>query len=93
MPRFKSSSQRNAHIRVSVAALLILCAAFCSKQDKIEDLISYEQVDTHIRFLSSDELKGRGSFSEDVRLTEDYIAEQFREAGLDTFFEFPGYRL
>ncbi len=92
MPRFKSSSQRNAHIRVSVAALLILCAAFCSKQDKIEDLISYEQVDTHIRFLSSDELKGRGSFSEDVRLTEDYIAEQFREAGLDTLSDFAGYR-
>lgn len=92
MPSFIPPMKRNLYFRITAAALLILCAVFCSKRDKIEDLISHELVDSHIRFLSSDELKGRGSFSDDVRLTEDYIAEQFKEADLDTLAEFPGYR-
>jgi len=92
MPSLITPSKRNVYFRISVVALLTLCTAFCSKRNKIEELINYEQVDRHIRFLSSDELKGRGSFSEDVRLAEDYIAKQFKEAGLDTFTEFPGYR-
>lgn len=85
-------SKRKALLYVSTIALLILSTALCSKRDSVEDLISYAQVDSHIRFLSSDELKGRGSFSEDVRMAEDYIADQFKQAGLETFAEFPGYR-
>jgi Zn-dependent M28 family amino/carboxypeptidase len=54
--------------------------------------ITRESVDDHIRFLSSDSLKGRDPFSEDIALTEDYIAEQFRDAGLSEFPEFPGYK-
>jgi Zn-dependent M28 family amino/carboxypeptidase len=49
-------------------------------------------VDAHIRFLSSDSLKGRDPFSPEISLAEDYIAEQFRDAGLSEFPEFPGYR-
>ena len=54
--------------------------------------ISNATVDAHIRYLSSDELKGRDPFSADIALTEDYIAEQFRAAGLLEFEEFPGYK-
>ncbi len=86
------SSRKNIIVRGSIVAVLIFFTALCSKRDKIEDLISFEQVDGHIRFLSSDELKGRGSFSEDVHLAEDYIAEQFKLAGLEMFSEFPAYR-
>ncbi len=92
MPNTMHPTKRSIIFRASFVAVLILFTALCSKRDKIEDLISFEQVDSHIRFLSSDELKGRGSFSEDVRLAEDYIAEQFKGAGLEVFSEFPAYR-
>ena len=36
----------------------------------------------HIKFLSSDELKGRGNGSEGLERAADYIAEQFKAAGL-----------
>ena len=92
MPYTTSISKRNVFLRASVVAALILFSALCSKRDRIEDLISFEQVDSHVKYLSSDELKGRGSFSKDTRLAEDYIAEQFKHAGLELFSEFPAYR-
>lgn len=80
----------------SIFLVLILAAILpitsCTQQS-IEDIaITVEQVDAHIKLLSSDSLKGRGSFSEDIRMAEDYIAEQFKEAGLNTFEQFPNYR-
>lgn len=54
--------------------------------------ISNENVDSLIRFLSSDELKGRDAFSEEIGLAEDYIAERFDMAGLSEFPEYPGFR-
>jgi len=53
--------------------------------------ISDSAVDAHIRYLSSDEMKGRDPLTEDIRLAESYIAEQFRAAGLSEFPGFPGY--
>jgi Zn-dependent M28 family amino/carboxypeptidase len=54
--------------------------------------IANEAVDAHIRYLSSDELRGRDPFSEEIGLAESYIAERFREAGLSEFPEYPGYK-
>jgi hypothetical protein len=54
--------------------------------------ISTETVDAHIRYLSSDEMRGRDAFSPDIAMAEEYIADRFREAGLSEFPEFPGYR-
>jgi len=54
--------------------------------------ISNETVDAHIRFLSSDDARGRDPFSEEIAISEDYIAEQFRAAGLLEFQEFPGFK-
>ena len=92
MPRFLTPAKRNIYVRITAVAFLAVCAAFCAKHDRIESLISEELVDSHIRYLSSDELMGRGSFSENIRLAEDYIAGQFEQAGLQMFAEFPGYR-
>src|SRR5690349_2527927 len=36
----------------------------------------------HIKFLASDELKGRGDGSPELERAADYIAEQFKRAGL-----------
>ena len=49
-------------------------------------------MDAHISYLSSDELRGRDAFSEDIAMAEDYIADRFREAGLSEFPEFPGFK-
>ena len=37
----------------------------------------------HIRFLSSDDLQGRGNGAEGLDRAADYIAAQFRDAGLE----------
>jgi len=70
---------------------LVILSPFCFSQSG-NILIETKQVDAHIKFLSSDALKGRGSFSVDIRMAEDYIAKQFEEAGLKTFPQFPAYR-
>jgi len=55
-------------------------------------LITTEEVDEHIRTLSSDAMMGRDAFRPEIGLAEDYIARQFREAGLEAFSRFPDYR-
>lgn len=44
-----------------------------------------QSVKKHIAYLASDELKGRGTSSPEERLAADYIAKEFKKAGL-TFF-------
>ncbi len=75
-----------------MVALAVFFSAVCSRPVDPEAVISLQMVDAHIKYLSSDELAGRGSLAPDVRLTEDYVARQFREIGLKEFPEFPGFR-
>jgi Zn-dependent M28 family amino/carboxypeptidase len=56
------------------------------------EIITRDRVDGHIRYLSSDEMRGRDPFTPEIRLAEDYIAEKFQAAGLATFEEFVGFR-
>jgi Zn-dependent M28 family amino/carboxypeptidase len=48
-------------------------------------------VDAHIRYLSSDELRGRDPFSGSAELAEEYIAGRFEAAGLSSFPEHSGF--
>jgi Zn-dependent M28 family amino/carboxypeptidase len=83
-----------AALSLSLAALVALVATPALGQS-ISDparVIAAERVDAHIRFLSSDEMKGRDAFTPAIRLAEDYIARQFQEAGLKEFSRFPGFR-
>ncbi len=68
-------------------ALLTLFS--CNEQ---VEFLSYENVDSHIRMLSSDEMLGRDPYSEDIKIAENYIAEKFKKAGLSEFPEFKNYR-
>jgi len=47
--------------------------------------LSKNDVSTHIRFLASDELKGRKVGKPETKIAARYIAEQFRSAGLQNF--------
>jgi Zn-dependent M28 family amino/carboxypeptidase len=72
------------------AAVLFACSGPASVDPPT--LISNQTVDAHIRFLSSDALKGRDAFSEEISVAEGYIAERFQDAGLSQFPEFPGFK-
>lgn len=54
--------------------------------------ITSEIVTKHIKTLSSDEMNGRGAFSEDIKKAESYIADQMKFSGLTEFSKFPGYK-
>jgi hypothetical protein len=45
--------------------------------------ISADSVLQHVKFLSSDDLKGRGNGTEGLERAGDYIVEQFKAAGVD----------
>jgi len=70
--------------------LMVGCAGQASIDPPVQ--ISNETVDAHIRFLSSDEMRGRDAFSPDIAMAEEYIAEKFQAAGLSEFPEFPGFK-
>ncbi len=55
-------------------------------------VITRELVDRHIRTLSSDAMKGRDPFTPDIKLAEDYIAQELRAAGVSELPAFPGFR-
>lgn len=56
-----------------------------------EDELTVSEVESHLRFLASDELMGRkpGTYGADIAAR--YIAEQFRAAGLKTFSDSMDY--
>jgi hypothetical protein len=49
---------------------------------KLQPVFSAEKMLEHIKFLASDELKGRGLGTEELNKAAQYIADQFTEAGL-----------
>ncbi len=77
-----------------VPALGVAILASCSGPEPVTPpvQIQTQAVDAHIRFLSSDDLKGRDAFSEEIAAAENYIADRFRDAGLSEFPEFPGFK-
>jgi Zn-dependent M28 family amino/carboxypeptidase len=56
-----------------------------------EYVITRAEVSAHLRFLASNELKGRKVGTEEAAITARYIAEQFRSAGVETFTSANGY--
>ncbi len=68
-----------------LVALLSLCStAFAQPSMK-------SNIETHIRFLSSDELRGRETGDIGLQIAGRYIAEQFRRTGVDHFDHLDDY--
>jgi aminopeptidase YwaD len=61
---------------------LALLAALCVVRVAAAPEIRADRLLDHIKFLASDELKGRDTGSEGMRQAADYIAAQFKSAGL-----------
>src|SRR5215208_6026979 len=63
--------------RLTAAAALVAVAAVAVQAD-----IESERLLGHIKFLSSDDMKGRGNGTEELERAAQYVARNFKEAGL-----------
>jgi hypothetical protein len=80
----------NPHLpRISVAVCILLAAVAFGATPSFER----DAYMRHVRFLASDDLEGRGNGTPELDRAADYVAEQFRAAGLEpagdagTFFQ------
>lgn len=71
---------------IPLCAAMLLAVPFAQAQEgKPEDIaqtIRQPEVERHIRFLASDELQGRDTGSPGLRVASRYIAEYFRQHGI-----------
>lgn len=70
-------------MRFYVTALVLALASAGCAQLPVAATISPEELRTHVQYLASDQLEGRGTPSRGQDLATDYIAAQFRKAGLE----------
>ena len=68
---------------VILFGLLITTTFFVSAQ-KAEEVINAKEVERVERILSSDDMRGRRAFTPDADRAADFIAEEFKSAGLQT---------
>ncbi|RZA36638.1 MAG: M28 family peptidase [Lysobacteraceae bacterium] len=70
-------------MRLYVTALVLALASAGCAQLPTAATITPEALRTHVQYLASDQLEGRGTPSRGQDLATDYIAAQFRKAGLE----------
>lgn len=63
-------------------SMFICLSGVFAQMDRIEETIDPLEAQSHLRFLTSNELKGRNTGSEELIIAGRYIAEQFRRSGL-----------
>lgn len=67
---------------IITVSLLIASLGTVSFACTVKNNISLAQVTKDVSYLASDELKGRGNYSPEIRLAADYIAKRFQQIGL-----------
>ena len=65
----------------AASSVLVLVLAACGVS-AVTPPIPPDSILEHIKFLASDELRGRSNGSEGLERAADYIAAEFKEAGL-----------
>jgi hypothetical protein len=75
-----------------VTGLLITTTHFLFAQAKIDDIINAKEVERIERKLSSDDMRGRKTFTPDIDKAADFIADEFEKAGLQTLSNTRSYR-
>jgi len=75
--------KKRRNFSVCVAALLVaLSTALLSSAPQVNSDLSASRYLEHVKYLASDDMKGRASGSPELDKAADYIASQFRSAGL-----------
>src|SRR6516225_1729650 len=73
-------------LRSTVLACVVLSGAWLSAAETLSDLhspaTSEARLKRDITYLASDELEGRGVTTRGINLAADYIAAEFKKAGL-----------
>ena len=75
-----------------ITGLLIMTTFFLFGQTKIDDIINAKEVERIEKTLSSDEMRGRRALSPDIDRAADFIADEFKKIGLQTFNNSKGYK-
>jgi hypothetical protein len=71
-----------------LSTVLFLLLISCSQ----EYIVPVEQVDAHIKYLSSDEMNGRHPFGEEIKVAENYIISEYKKYGLKALPAFPDFK-
>ncbi|HET9745153.1 MAG TPA: aminopeptidase, partial [Chitinophagaceae bacterium] len=74
-----------------LAGLLMVTTFFVFGQGA-DNIINAKEVERIERVLSADDMKGRRAFTPDIDRAADFIAEEFRKAGLQTMSGNNGFR-
>ena len=69
------------YIKVTIFILSLFPFLDCFAKAPVNSL---DQIKKDVTYLASDDLKGRGNFSNDINKAANYIAKRFRESGLTT---------
>lgn len=65
-----------------IGLLLVIITPAIAQMERINNTIDLHEAESHLRFLTADELKGRDTGTEELLIAGRYIAEQFRRFGL-----------
>src|SRR5258706_11181643 len=72
--------------------LLMTTTSFLFAQTKINDIINAKEVERIEKTLSSDDMRGRKTFTPDIDKAADFIAAEFKAIGLETWNNSGSYR-
>ena len=61
-----------------------------AQMERISKTVDWKEAESHLRFLTSDELKGRDTGTDELLIAGRYIAEQFRKFGLNPLGDVKG---
>src|SRR5260221_11587143 len=75
-----------------VLGLLSFTTSFLFAQTKINDIINAKEVERIEKTLSSDDMRGRKTFTPDIDKAADFIADEFKKTGLQTSGNTGSYR-
>ncbi|MEN8203051.1 MAG: M28 family peptidase [Bacteroidota bacterium] len=70
---------------IRIASFLLISISFFSCKPRYEKEITTTELEEHIAYLASDELKGRYPGTPEDLLLGEYIATEFKKAGLDLY--------
>jgi len=70
--------------RFLIMGLLLITTSFLFAQSKVDDIVNSREVERIEKVLASDDMRGRKAFTPDVDRAADFIADEFKKAGLQT---------
>src|SRR5689334_8522078 len=71
---------------------LLITTTFFSFGQKIDDIINAKEVERIEKTLASDEMRGRRAFTPDIDRAADFIANEFKTIGLETWNKSGNYK-